>query len=136
MAEAWTRHLKGNCIEPFSAGLAPAGLHPMVRQVMGEVGVEMGGQRSKGVWEFRGVELDYVVSLSAKVREWLGELGRVGRYVHRRFEDPLVLAAGARSQQQALEHYRRIREEIRAFVEQLPAIAEQLPPFHPTGPIR
>jgi len=40
--------------------------------------------------------------------------------MHRSFDDPPKLAAGARDEEEAMAHYRRVRDEIRAFVETLP----------------
>ena len=42
------------------------------------------------------------------------------RVIHVGFDDPPKLAAEARSEAEALAHYRRVRDEIRAFVESLP----------------
>jgi arsenate reductase len=44
--------------------------------------------------------------------------------VHVGFEDPPRLAEGARSEEEALAHYRRVRDEIRAFVKGLPEALE------------
>jgi arsenate reductase len=44
--------------------------------------------------------------------------------VHRGFDDPPRLAAGAASDDEAMEHYRRVRDEIRAFVESMPGSIE------------
>jgi arsenate reductase len=45
--------------------------------------------------------------------------GRVKK-VHHSFQDPPRLAREAASEQEALDHYRRVRDEIRAFIETLP----------------
>ena len=43
--------------------------------------------------------------------------------VHRGFDDPPRLAANAKTEEEALPHYRRVRDEIRAFVEkELPGL--------------
>jgi arsenate reductase len=44
----------------------------------------------------------------------------MARIVHRGFEDPPKLAEGAASEEEALLHYRRVRDQIREFVESLP----------------
>ena len=49
MAEGWTRALKGNRIEAFSAGIETHGLNPRAVQVMAEAGVDISGHRSKTV---------------------------------------------------------------------------------------
>jgi arsenate reductase len=39
--------------------------------------------------------------------------------IHRNFDDPPTLAKDARTEEEALGHYRRVRDEIRRFVEKL-----------------
>jgi len=46
MAEGWARHLKGDVMKAYSAGLEPKGLHPLAIRVMAEAGVDISGQRS------------------------------------------------------------------------------------------
>ncbi|RME53536.1 MAG: hypothetical protein D6795_05225, partial [Deltaproteobacteria bacterium] len=42
------------------------------------------------------------------------------RVLHHAFDDPPRLARNAASEEAALEHYRRVRDEIRDFVAALP----------------
>jgi arsenate reductase len=42
------------------------------------------------------------------------------KVVHVGFDDPPKLARDARDEDEAMRHYRRVRDEIRAFVESLP----------------
>jgi arsenate reductase len=43
------------------------------------------------------------------------------RQVHVPFDDPPRLAGSAATEEEALAHYRRVRDEIRVFVERFPA---------------
>lgn len=54
---------------------------------------------------------------------WLGEKAKV---VHVGFEDPPKLAKHARTKEEAMVHYRRIRDEIMDFVSKLPGILDDL----------
>jgi arsenate reductase (thioredoxin) len=47
------------------------------------------------------------------------------RLLHAGFDDPPRLAAGARTEEEAMVHYRRVRDEIKAFVEKLPKILDE-----------
>ena len=47
MAEGWARRLKGDVIEPYSAGIEAHGLNPRAVKVMAEAGVDISRQRSK-----------------------------------------------------------------------------------------
>jgi arsenate reductase len=121
MAEGWTRHLKSDLIEPYSAGIETHGLNPNAVKVMAEAGVDISGQKSKPVDELKGVPFDYVVTVCDNANETCPFFpGKVKR-VHIGFEDPPRLAKMASSEEEAIEHYRRVRDEIRRFVESLPA---------------
>jgi arsenate reductase len=120
MAEGWARALKGDLIEPYSAGIATHGLNPSAVKVMAEAGVDISGHRSKHVDELRDVPLDYVVTVCGHANESCPVFPGRTKVVHVGFDDPPKLAKQARSEQEALGHYRRVRDEIRRFVEALP----------------
>ena len=121
MAEGWAGHLKGDVIEPYSAGIEMHGLNPLAVKVMAEAGVDISGQRSKTVEAVKDVPFDYVVTVCGHANEtcpmWLRGKAKV---VHVGFDDPPALARSAKSEAEALGHYRRVRDEIRAFVKTLP----------------
>jgi arsenate reductase len=121
MAEGWARALKGDVIEAYSAGIETHGLNPMAVRVMAEAGVDISRHRSKKVDELAGVDFDYVVTVCGHANEtcpvWLSGKAKV---VHVGFDDPPRLAKTARTEEEALGHYRRVRDEIRRFVVQLP----------------
>jgi arsenate reductase (thioredoxin) len=122
MAEGWTRRLKGDSIEPFSAGIESHGLNPNAVMVMAEVGVDISRHRSKHLDEVRDIAFDYVVTVCDDANESCPVFpGKVKR-VHVGFEDPPRLARNAKTEEEALGYYRRVRDEIRAFVERLPEI--------------
>ena len=125
MAEGWTRHLKAGQIEPYSAGIEARGLNPHTVQVMAEAGVDISGQRSKVVGELGGIQFDYVVTVCDHAAESCPVWPARTRIVHVGFDDPPRLAAAARTEEERLAPYRRVRDEIRAFVESLPASLDQ-----------
>ncbi len=120
MAEGWARHLKGDWIEPYSAGIEAHGLNPDAVRVMAEAGVDISGQQSKRVGELRGVAFDYVVTVCDRARESCPVFPGKGKVVHVGFDDPPRLAADAKTEADRLAPYRRVRDEIRAFVATLP----------------
>lgn len=125
MAEAWTRVLKGDRVEAFSAGVAPHGIDPRAVQAMAEVGIDISGQHSKDVDTFDEVEFDYVITLCDNAHQACPVFPAKTRVLHMGFDDPPRLAAGAQTDGEALAHYRRVRDEIRAFVEKLPEILDE-----------
>jgi arsenate reductase (thioredoxin) len=121
MAEGWARALKGDVIEPYSAGIETHGLNPRAVRVMAEAGVDISGHRSKHVDELRGIEFDYVVTVCGHANEHCPVLPDKARVLHVGFDDPPALAAGAATEDERLAIYRRVRDEIRNFVKSLPA---------------
>jgi arsenate reductase len=120
MAEGWARKLKGESFEPYSAGIATHGLNPDAVRVMAEAGVDISAQRSKHVDELRGVAFDYVVTVCGHAHEHCPLFPGKARVIHAGFDDPPRLAAGAATEEDRLAPYRRVRDEIRAFVDRLP----------------
>jgi len=128
MAEGWTRHLMGGRVEAYSAGIEPRGLDPRAVAVMAEAGVDISGQKSKHVDKVREVGFDYVVTVCDHAHEHCPLFPDATRVMHVGFDDPPRLAAGARDEEEALAHYRRVRDEIRALVEGLPHSLAETPP--------
>jgi arsenate reductase len=89
---------------------------------MAEVGVDISGNRSKHVDELGSTSFDCVVTVCDRARETCPVLPGSARTVHRSFDDPPALARSATSEEEALAPYRRVRDEIRAFVESLSAL--------------
>jgi arsenate reductase (thioredoxin) len=89
-------------------------------KVMREAGVDISEQRSKHVDELRDVAFDWIITLCDDAHERCPVFPGATRAAHVGFADPPALARGARTEEEALQHYRRVRDEIRAFVESLP----------------
>jgi len=120
MAEGWARHLRGDVLEAHSAGTHPQTLNPLAVRVMAEAGVDISGHRAKALHELGGLAFDWGVTVCGDAHEHCPVLPGATRVVHRGFDDPPRLAAGAASEEEALGHYRRVRDEMRAFGEPLP----------------
>ena len=120
MAEAWARHLKSDRFDAYSAGVETHGLNPNAVKVMAEVGVDISGQRSQHIDEFRDVELNHVVTVCGHAHESCPMFPGKTKVTHVVFDDPPRLAKDAATEEEALGHYRRVRDEIKAFVETLP----------------
>ena len=120
MAEGWARHLKGETIEPFSAGVEIHGMNPTAVQVMAEAGVDISTHRSKHVDELKDVDFDHVITVCYSAADSCPVFPGPTSIVHRSFDDPPRLAAEAATEEEAIAHYERVRDEIRAFVETLP----------------
>ena len=121
MAEGWANALKAGMIEAYSAGIETHGLNPSAVKVMAEAGVDISGHLSKTTEAVKDIPFDYVVTVCGHANEtcpmWLSGKAKM---VHAGFDDPPALAKTARTDEEALGHYRRVRDEIRSFVEKLP----------------
>jgi arsenate reductase (thioredoxin) len=121
MAEGWAKHLRGDAIEAYSAGIEAHGLNPLAVKVMAESGVDISRHQSKSMDAVRDIRFDCVVTVCGQANEscpaWLGSKAKL---LHAGFEDPPQLAKGAKSEEEALPHYRRVRDEIAEFVRRLP----------------
>ena len=126
MAEGWTRALKSDQIEVFSAGIETHGLNPYAVAVMAEVGVDISQQQSH-LWEaFVEQDLDWVITVCGHANEHCPILPESIKIKHIGFEDPpklakLIAEQGA-SEEEQMKPYRQVRDEIRLFVSQLPEL--------------
>ena len=128
MAEGWARALKGDSIEAYSAGIETHGLNPSAVKVMAEAGVDISGHHSKNVADLMDVPLDYVVTVCGHANETcpvFPSKSSNAKVVHVAFDDPPKLAKSARTEQEAQDCYRRVRDEIRAFIDTLPRSLEK-----------
>ncbi len=117
MAEGWARHLKGDQIESYSAGIEIHGLNPSAVKVMAEAGVDLSGHRSKHLNELKDQTFDYVITVCDAANESCPFFPGKTVRIHKGFDDPPRLAKSAATEEEAFSHYRRVRDEIRAFVE-------------------
>ncbi len=127
MAEGWARALRANELDAYSAGTSPHGLNPLAVRAMREAGVDISGHTSKRPEQI-GVVFDCVVTVCDSAHESCPIFPATTRVVHVGFEDPPLLAKGAASDDEAMPHYRRVRDEIRAFIETLSGLLT--PPSH------
>lgn len=123
MAEGWTHTLKEEQIDVYSAGIETHGLNPYAVKVMKEAGVDISGYKSKNVLDFfnQKMEFDYVITVCGHANETCPVFPAKTKHIHVGFDDPPKLAENAKSEEEALNHYRRVRDEIKAFVETLPS---------------
>ena len=120
MAEGWARHLNGDEMEPYSAGIEAHGLNPRAVAAMAEVGVDISHHRSTQLNELDDVDFDCVVTVCANAQESCPVFRGPAKVVHVGFDDPPALARDAGTEEEAMAPYRRVRDEIREFVATLP----------------
>lgn len=119
MAEGFCRHLRGNEFDAYSAGIEKHGLNPLAVKVMQEAGVDISGHQSKTLEDLDGVMFDVVITVCGHANETCPVFPGDARRIYHGFDDPPKLAANAQSEEEALQHYRRVRDDIRAFIANL-----------------
>src|SRR6266404_942245 len=121
MAEGWVRRLKGDVIDPYSAGIEKHGMNPHAVKVMAESGVDISKHYSKTLGDLGPLQLDYVVTVCGDANERCPIFPGKAKVVHVGFDDPPKITRHLPDGEEKLSVYRRVRDEIRKFVETLPA---------------
>ncbi len=120
MAEGWTRHLKGDLIDVFSAGIETHGLNPNAVKVMAEAGVDISSHKSQHINEFADLDLDYVITVCGHAHDTCPMFPGNAKVIHVGFDDPPKMALEFDSEDDKLNCYRTVRDQIKAFVDTLP----------------
>jgi arsenate reductase len=120
MAEGWAHALIFDQIDAYSAGIETHGLNSFALQVMLEAGVDISKHISKRVSDLKGVDFDFVITVCGHAHETCPVLPGHPKVIHAGFQDPPQLARDAANEEDALDCYRRVRDQIRAFILQLP----------------
>ena len=120
MAEGFARSLKSDVLEPYSAGVEVHGLDARAVKVMAEDGIDISQHRSKHVRELMDIPFDYVITVCNQANESCPVFPGTVKRFHMTFDDPPQLAKNATSEEEALVHYRHVRDDIRRFVERMP----------------
>jgi two-component system phosphate regulon sensor histidine kinase PhoR len=116
MAEGFARHLAPDNHRVHSAGTAPTEIHPLAIQVMKEVGIDISGQRSKGLDAVPLDEIQRIVTLGGRAVPNNPTLPKNVERIHWPVRN-LALAQG--NQEEILQRVREVRDQIRERVEKL-----------------
>ncbi|NOU36176.1 MAG: arsenate reductase ArsC [Kiritimatiellaceae bacterium] len=120
MAEGWARALKSDVIEAWSAGIETHGLNPNAVKVMAEAGVDISGHKSENVADLLHIPFDYVITVCGHANEHCPLFPGKAKVIHVGFDDPPKLAAQVTGEEEKLNCYCRVRDEIKAFIKTLP----------------
>lgn len=115
MAEGWFRHILGDEATIYSAGVEAHGLNPRAVKVMEEAGVDISGQTSNVIDDYRDVTVDYVLTVCDNARERCPWFPSDARKIHHSFPDP---ADATGSEEEILDVFRDVRDQIKAYAEE------------------
>ncbi|MEQ1948881.1 MAG: arsenate reductase ArsC [Bryobacteraceae bacterium] len=113
MAEGLFRHEGGDHYVVHSAGTKPSIVRPEAIAVMGELGIDLSGHRSKSVDEFSNANLDYVITVCDNAKESCPIFPATVERLHWPFEDPASVVGSEEERQAA---FRKVRDQIRARI--------------------
>jgi arsenate reductase len=115
MAEGFARSIHGDAVEAHSAGIVAKGVNPLAARAMAEVGIDISQHTSDTLDTLPTQDFDVVITVCGHAHEHCPIFPGDARVVHVPFDDPPALAEGL-DDEQAMPLYRRVRDEIRAFV--------------------
>ena len=105
------RHYFGEDFEVFSAGTKPTEVNPTTVKVMGEAGVDIGGQKPEPVELFLDTDFDYLITVCDNAKETCPVFpGKIENRLHWSFEDP---AEARGTEVEITEKSREIRDRIK-----------------------
>jgi PAS domain S-box-containing protein len=117
MAEGWVRKIAGGSLSALSAATNPLELHPLAREVMREVGVEISELALRSPSDVEVCSFDLVVTLGAV--ELSHRLSLAGMPPHFHWDLPALPDDAGRDAQ--LAGFRAVRDQLEAKVQELVA---------------
>jgi arsenate reductase len=116
MAEGFARELGRGLLQPYSAGLMAAGVHPRAMAVMKEAGIDISGQKSKEIDAGLLETMDIVITLCGNAEESCPYTPPEIRRLHWPIKDPVGTVG---TEEEIMREFRRARDEIREKVREL-----------------
>lgn len=110
LAQGYLQHFAGDRADVYSAGVEPKGVNPLAVQVMAEDGIDISHHTSNHVDEYTSLPFDYVITVCDNAREQCPFFPSRARRFHQSFTDP-----GHRPGLDALDSFRQVRDEIKAY---------------------
>jgi arsenate reductase len=119
MAEGLCRHYWGSEYHVYSAGTKKQVLNFRAVKVMKEIGIDISNHYSKTTEELPSLIFDYVITVCDSARDNCPYFSG-GKIIHIGFQDPPALTQNLNDEEEILNIYRRVRDEIQAVMKTLP----------------
>lgn len=119
MAEGFARHFHGSKFNFYSAGIVKHGLNPRAVKVMSESGVDISHHYSKTLDDLKDVHFEYVFTVCGHAKETCPIFPGKAKCYHVGFDDPPKMAEGLTDEEEILNLYRRVRDQIKDFAKNL-----------------
>lgn len=124
IAEGWANYLWANKYKFYSAGTIAQGLNPRAVKVMKEAGIDISSHTSKTTANLGDAKIDVVFTVCSDAHETC-PMFPGGKIIHVGFDDPPRLTENMTNEEKILQVYRRVRDDIKAFVLKLETILEE-----------
>ena len=115
MAEGLLRHLAGERVDVFSAGIKPSVVNPLAIRVMDERGIDIRHHRSKPLSEFLQQSFDYVITVCDNAAESCPVFPGRAQRLHWSFPDPALVEGDEHNK---LRAFREVRDAIDARLQE------------------
>lgn len=117
MGEAWGRYFQNELFNFYSAGTKKHGMNPFAVKVMSEAGIDLSNHYSKTTEELpANIKFDYIVTVCSDTNVNCPHYPG-GKIIHVPFEDPPRLSQNIEEEEDKLQIYRRVRDEIKLYFE-------------------
>ncbi|HEX9634648.1 MAG TPA: arsenate reductase ArsC [Candidatus Limnocylindria bacterium] len=110
MAEGMLRAWASDRFEAYSAGTEVSTVRPEAIAAMAEIGIDIGGHRSKSVDEYLGQKFEWVITVCDQARQNCPIFPGVEQTGHWSVQDP---SEATGDEEQRLEVFRRVRDDLR-----------------------
>lgn len=121
IAEGYLRHFAGNKADVYSAGVETHGVNPKAVATMQEDGIDISKHTSNNIDEYYDIDFDFVITVCDNAKERCPFFPTKAKRFHQNFPDP---AKATGTEEEILEQFRRVRQEIKNYCRQF--IADNL----------
>ena len=118
MAEGFGKKFLGDRFDVYSAGISKHGLNSRAVKVMAELAIDISNHESNSAEEFAGIIMDQVYTVCSNAHETCPFFPG-GSITHVGFDDPPTLTKDMKDEEEILNDYRRVRDEIDLFIQGL-----------------
>lgn len=114
MAEGFAREIGKGILEPFSAGLMAAGVHPRAVAVMKEFNIDISRQKSSKIDDEKLKTMDVIITLCGNAEEACPRTPPEIKRIHWPINDPVGTPG---SEERIMKAFRRTRDEVKKRVD-------------------
>ncbi len=116
LAEGYLRFFHGENANVYSAGVETHGVNPRAIATMKEDGIDISAHTSNHVDEYLHIPFDLILTVCDHASERCPIFPSTAKRIHQNFSDP---AKASGTDEEIMEAFRSVREEIKSFCREL-----------------